>query len=61
MRKKSLILIALGVLGVIFVCSIDVIMGKPVNDITGPKSIVVLIISVISIVSGVRSFKKIPK
>jgi hypothetical protein len=39
MKAKSIILIVLGILGGIFVYVFDIIAGKPVNDITGPKSI----------------------
>ncbi len=54
MKAKGIILVLLGVLGVIFVCTFDIITGKPVNDITGPKSISVLIICGIFIILGIR-------
>lgn len=61
MKKKGIILIALGVLGAIFVCAFDALVGKPVCDITGPKSITALIICGILIVTGIRSLLKKPK
>lgn len=61
MKKKGLILIALGIVGVIFICFIDVIMGKPVNDVTGPKSIIGLIISGIFIIRGIYILQKSSK
>lgn len=51
-------LIVLGALGIIFVCSWDIIARKAVNDITGPKSIAALIVSVILIIIGILSLKK---
>ncbi|MFH1440923.1 MAG: hypothetical protein ABIH18_02615 [Candidatus Omnitrophota bacterium] len=53
MKAKGIILVLLGVLGVIFICIFDIITGKPVNDITGPKSIIALIICVIFIILGI--------
>lgn len=47
-----MILIVLGILGAIFVCTFDIIMGKPVNDITGPKSISALVLCGIFIATG---------
>lgn len=65
MKAKGVILITLGVLGCIFVCTFDIIVGKTVNDITGPKSIPALIISAIFIITGVclllKSSKKVIK
>jgi len=61
MKKKGLILIVLGIVGVIFICLIDVIMGKPVNDVTGPKSIIGLIISSIFIIRGIYILQKSSK
>ena len=61
MRKKAIILIALGVLGAIFISTFDIIMGKPVNDLTGPKSIIGFIICGIFILKGVLAlFSKKP-
>ncbi|MBL7130718.1 MAG: hypothetical protein ISS45_04875 [Candidatus Omnitrophica bacterium] len=54
MKIKGKILIALGILGAIFVCTFDIIVGKPVNDITGPKSITALVICGLFIVVGFR-------
>jgi len=51
--KKSIILIILGIIGALLVSTYDIIMQKPVNDITGPKSIAGFIISGIFIISGV--------
>jgi len=51
-------LIILGTLGIILVCSWDIITRKAVNDITGPKSIAGLVVSVILIIVGILSLKK---
>lgn len=61
MRKKGIILITLGILGVIFVSTFDILAGKPVNDITGPKSISALIFCGILIILGIRAFLKSKK
>jgi len=65
MKKKGIILIALGILGTIFVCTFDILMGKPVNDISGPKSISALIFCGILIIMGfcfiLKGAKKISK
>ncbi len=53
MKKKGLILIALGVLGGIFILTFDIIAGKPVNDISGPRSISALILCGTFIITGV--------
>ncbi len=53
MKIKGIILIILGVLSTVFICTIDKIMGKPVNDITGPKSIAGLIVSGLFIIIGI--------
>jgi hypothetical protein len=58
MKAKGFVLIALGVLGAIFVCTFDILAGKPINDITGPKSITALIVCGILIISGLRLFLK---
>ncbi len=53
MKVKAIALILLGALGGAFVCTFDRIAGKPVNDITGPKSIIALIICGLLIISGI--------
>ena len=53
MKKKGIMLVLLGIAGIIFVCAFDSIMKKPVNDISGPKSITALIICAVSIAAGV--------
>lgn len=58
MKAKGFVLIALGVLGAIFVCTFDILAGKPINDITGPKSIAALIVCGILIIAGLRLFLK---
>ena len=58
MKKKGIILITLGILGTIFVLSFDKLAGKPVNDISGPKSITVLIVCAILIILGIISLSK---
>ena len=63
MKSKGIILIIVGILGAVFVCSFDILMGKPVNDISGPKSISALIFCGLLIIVGinflVKSAKKI--
>jgi len=61
MKAKGIILIVLGVLGAIFVCTFDIIVGKAVNDITGPKSISALVICGIFIITGIRFLLKSSK
>ena len=58
MKVRALVLLAVGILGAIFVCTFDVLVGKPVNDITGPKSILALIVCAILALSGVRLLLK---
>ncbi len=53
MKVKAILLILLGVLGAVFVCTLDIIMGKPVNDISGPKSISVIVICALLIIAGI--------
>lgn len=52
MRVKGLVLILLGVLGAAFVSTFDIIMRKPVNDITGPKSISALVVCALLVITG---------
>jgi hypothetical protein len=52
MRKKGIFLTISGILGIVFVCTFDIIAGKPVNDITGPKSISALIVFGITLLFG---------
>lgn len=61
MKTKGVILILLGVLGAIFVSAFDIITKKPVNDITGPKSISALIFCALLIILGIRFSVKKPK
>jgi len=61
MKTKGLILILLGVLGAIFVSTFDIIVGKTVNDISGPKSISALIFCGIIIIIGVAFLLKSKK
>ncbi|MCX5705496.1 MAG: hypothetical protein NTZ92_05530 [Candidatus Omnitrophica bacterium] len=58
MKAKAIVLLALGVLGAIFVCTFDILTGKPVNDISGPKSILALVFCVILVLLGVRLLLK---
>lgn len=53
MKIKGILLILFGVLGAVFVCTFDIIMGKPVNDISGPKSISALVVCALLIVAGI--------
>lgn len=52
MKQKGIILVIVGILGALFVLSYDKLLGKPINDISGPKSIAALIISGIIILAG---------
>jgi putative Ca2+/H+ antiporter (TMEM165/GDT1 family) len=59
MKAKGMGLIIIGVLGAIFICTFDIMVGKSVNDITGPKSILGLVVSIIFIIVGIHFlFKK---
>ncbi|MBP7088726.1 MAG: hypothetical protein KBB01_05445 [Candidatus Omnitrophica bacterium] len=58
MKKKGVILIILGIVGITFICLVDVFMGKPVNDVTGPKSIIGLVICGIFVISGIYILQK---
>ena len=58
MKKKGIILLVLGTLGVIFVSTFDIIMRKPVNDVSGPRSIAALIICAVFIIMGFRFILK---
>ena len=58
MKAKAIVLIAFGILGAIFVSTFDILAGKPVNDITGPKSIAALIFCGILVIFGVRLLLK---
>jgi hypothetical protein len=58
MKIKGIILLVLGVCGVIFVCIFDVLTGKPVNDVTGPKSILGFVVSGIFLFIGVYLLSK---
>ena len=58
MKRKGIVLIILGILGGVSVYMFDIIMGKPVNDITGPKSIFGFVACAIIIIAGVRALCK---
>ncbi len=51
--KKGILLVLFGVIGAVFVCTFDIITQKPVNDITGPKSISALVVCTISLAIGI--------
>ncbi len=53
MKTKGIFLIIFGALGIIFVCTYDIIVGKPVNDISGPKSISALVVCGVLILIGI--------
>jgi hypothetical protein len=59
--KKGMVLIVLGVLGAIFVSTFDILAGKPVNDISGPKSISALVFCALLIIIGFRLILKAKK
>lgn len=54
MKRKGIISVLVGVLGVIFILTFDMMMGKPVTDISGPRSIFALIICGFFIIAGLR-------
>jgi len=59
MKKMAFFLILLGIIGVILVLTIDIIMGKPVNDFSGPKSTPALMMCGLAVLAGIISlFKK---
>lgn len=58
MKRKAITLITLGIVGAIFVCTYDIIVGKPVCDISGPKSISALVICGLFIIVGIRFLLK---
>ncbi len=59
MKKRAQFLVLLGLLGAIFVVTIDMIMGKPVNDFSGPKSTPALVVCGLLIFAGcILLFKK---
>lgn len=60
MKTKGVILVILGIAGVIFTSTFDIIAGKPKNMI-GPKSIVGFIICAFLIIRGLISLFKKPK
>ncbi len=61
MKTKGIILIVLGILGCLFVYAFDTLVGKPVNDITGPKSISALALCGLLILIGIRLVLKTTK
>jgi hypothetical protein len=61
MKVKGSILIILGILGAIFISTFDILTGKPVNDISGPRSIYALIFCGILIFIGIRFLLKSKK
>ena len=58
MKIKGVILIVLGILGAIFISIYDIITGKSVNDLSGPKSIFGLISCGIIVVLGIISLAR---
>lgn len=61
MKIRGLLLAVAGLLGAIFVCTVDIILGKPVNDITGPRSIPALIICALLVIAGIYFLLYKPK
>lgn len=61
MKRKGIFLITLGVLGAMLASIFDIIVGKPVNDITGLASISALVICILFIIAGIRFLLKNPK
>ncbi len=61
MRRRGILLISIGILGAIFVSAFDLIVGKPINDITGPKSISAFIVCGLFIIKGFIDLKRTPR
>ncbi len=59
-KAKGAVLIALGILGAIFIAMFDTIAGK-VRNYIGPKSIIALLICALLIIQGIISLLKKPK
>jgi len=55
MKIRGLLLLVVGVLGAMYVWTYDIAAGKPVNDITGPKSIAVLMVCAVIFILGICS------
>lgn len=53
-KTKGFFCLTAGLLGIVFVLIFDIIVGKPVNDISGPKSIFALVICAGLLVLGIR-------
>lgn len=53
MKRSAIALIIMSSMGVIFVSNFDLMMRKPVNDISGPKSIVAFFVCGIMFFVGV--------
>jgi hypothetical protein len=60
MKTKGLILIILGIVGIVFISTFDIIAGKAENYI-GPKSQIALTICGLLIIQGIISLLKKPK
>lgn len=60
MKTKAIALVILGIAGIIFVLLFDIIMGKPINDVSGPKSISALIVSGLLVALGFYFMFKCP-
>lgn len=52
MTKARATLLIVGLLGLLAVFTGDMVMGKPVNDFTGPVSTPVMVISAILVIAG---------
>jgi hypothetical protein len=61
MGIKGIALIVLGIMGGIFVSVFDIVTGKSVNDVSGPKSITALILCGILVIAGVGVILKSAK
>jgi len=57
MKKKGMLLMAVAILGAIFVLTFDIIVGKPEYSI-GIKSIIALIACAVLLITGLRLLKK---
>lgn len=57
LKINGYIYVVAGLLGILFVLSFDIMMGKPVNDISGPKSISALVLCCIFVIAGILSLR----
>ena len=60
-KIQGIVLLVVGVLGSVLVGTFDLLVGKGINDLSGPKSIAALAVFAIFVASGVRFILMQPK